>query len=122
MEENKELETAEDTKQEEINELKEQVQELDKKISKKKKKKVARIIGDIIFSIIFLIILFEAVIGIIDMKKINNGEEPLWYLSHKKTEDDTKIVNDYNIGLYRIVKTETSKETRTTLKLFFIDD
>ena len=119
MEEDKKLE---ESKQEELDKLKEQVNELDEQINKKKKKKVSRIIGDIVFSIIFILILFEAVIGIIDMKKINENEEPVWYLSHKKTEDDTKIVNDYNIGLYRIVKTETSKETRTTLKLFFIED
>ena len=111
-----------DEQKSEISQLTENVDELDKKINKKKKRKVSRIIFNILFTIVFIIIIFEAVVGIIDMKKINNNEEPIWYLNHKKTEDDTKIVNDYNIGLYRIVKTETSKETRTVLKLFFIDE
>lgn len=128
MKDNKEVALEETTKdamsnqEKEVLELKEQVEELNKKISKKKKKKVGRIIGDVIFTVVFLLILFEAVIGIINMKKINNNEEPVWCISHKKIEDDKKIVNDYNLGLYRIVKTETEKETRTVLKLFFIDE
>ena len=56
------------------------------------------------------------------MQKINNGEEPIWYLDVETTETELKTVTKYNLGLYRIVKTDTAKETKTTLKPFFIGD
>ena len=89
---------------------------------KKKKRKLGRIIGNIIFTIIVLVIAFEAIIGIIDMKKINEGEEPVWYLSSEKQEEATRVITKYNLGLYKIVKTDTDKDTRIVLKPFFLGD
>ena len=56
------------------------------------------------------------------MQKINNDEKPIWYISkkEKKTEDKTQTI--YNLGLYKIVKTDTAKQTKTSLKPFFIGD
>lgn len=89
---------------------------------KKKKRKIGRLIGNLIFTVIVLVIVFEAIVGIVNMKKINEGEEPIWYLSSEKQEEATKIITKYNLGLYRIVKTDTDKDTRIVLKPFFIGD
>lgn len=89
---------------------------------KKKKRKIRKIIGNIIFTILLLVVVFEAVIGIINMQKINEGKEPVWCLNTKKTEEPNKIITEYNLGLYYIVRTETDKDTRIVLKLFFLEN
>ena len=94
----------------------------DKKSKKKKKKKVFNIILNIITTILAIIIVLEAVIGIVNMQKINNDEKPVWYLNKTVTETDAKTVTEYNLGLYKIVKTDTARETKTTLKPFFLAD
>lgn len=88
----------------------------------KKKRRFGRILVNIITFILFVVILLEAGIGILNMQRINNGEDPIWYLSTSKTETELKTVTEYNLGLYRIVKTDTARETKTTLKPFFLRD
>lgn len=128
-----EKETLEETKADAINnteeksnvekeETEQELTALQETKKKKKKRKLGRIIGNIIFTIIVLVIAFEAIIGIVNMKKINEGEEPVWYLSSEKQEEATKVITKYNLGLYRIVKTDTDKDTRIVLKPFFIED
>ena len=117
MEENKnveEVKTVEDTAN-----LEKEVK-MEKKA--KKKRNTGRVIFNIIVWIFFLIVIVEATIGIINMQKINNDEKPIWYISmkEKKTEDKTQTI--YNLGLYKIVKTDTAKQTKTSLKPFFIGD
>lgn len=92
------------------------------KKEKKKKRKIVKIIFNILTSILFVIVVLDAVIGIINMQRINNKEEPIWYLSTKTTETELKTVTEYHLGLYKIVKTDTAKETKTTLKPFFLGD
>ena len=92
------------------------------KPKKKKKRKAGRIISNIIFTLIVLVILVEALVGIVNMKKLNDGEEPVWYLSTTKTEEENKVVTEYNLGLYRIVTTNTKIDSRIILKPFFIKD
>lgn len=87
---------------------------------RRKKRKIGRIIGNIIMTIIFLFIVFEAAIGIINMQRINDEKEPIWYLNTKKVENELKTETTYNLGLYKIVKTDTSKKTTTALRPFFI--
>ena len=89
---------------------------------KKKKKKIGRIILNLFTTILFIVIVLEAAVGIINMNRISNKEEPVWYLSTKTTESELKTVTEYNLGLYKIVKTDTSKETKITLKPFFLND
>ncbi len=89
---------------------------------KKKKKRTGKIVFNIITAILFIIIILEAAIGIINMQRISNKEEPIWYLDVKTTENELKTVTEYNLGLYKIVKTDTSKETKITLKPFFLND
>lgn len=91
-------------------------------INKKKKKKPLKIIVNIIMLLFAIIMVLEAGIGVINMQRISNKEEPIWYLSMKKNETESKIVIEYNLGLYKIVKTSTKKETKITLKPFFIGD
>lgn len=86
---------------------------------KKKKKKIGKIIVDILVGILFLFVIFEAVIGMINMQKINNEEKPVWYISKKVESNNLKTETTYNLGLYKIIKTDTAKKTTTTLKPFF---
>lgn len=91
-------------------------------VPKKKKKKIGRVILNVFTTILFIVIVLEAAVGIINMNRISNKEEPVWYLSTKTTETELKTVTEYNLGLYKIVKTDTSKETKITLKPFFLND
>lgn len=111
----------------EISEVKEEPVKVDEakredKKAPKKKKHIGRIIGNLIFAIIAIFIIFEAVIGIINMKLINEQKDPVWYLNSSKREENDKTITEYNLGLYRIVQTDTEKDTRIVLKLFFIKD
>ena len=89
---------------------------------KKKKKKLGRIITDVLLFLLFIVIVFEIVIGMVNMQRISDEKEPVWYLSSKKVETDLKNEVIYNLGLYKIVKTDTSKKTTVSLKPFFIAD
>ena len=108
--------------QAEMTEIISEAEENDNKKKKKKKRKIGRIIFNIFTSILFVVIVLDAVIGIINMQRINNKEEPIWYLSTKTEETELKTVTEYHLGLYKIVKTDTAKETKTTLKPFFLGD
>ena len=88
----------------------------------KKKKKVGKIVFNTITTILFIVILLEAVVGIVNMNRISNDQKPVWYLNKKVTESELKTETEYNLGLYKIVKTDTSKKTTVTLKPFFIGD
>lgn len=92
------------------------------KIKNKKKKNKKKIALNIITTVLFVFILVEAAIGIINMQRINNEEEPIWYLSTKTTETELKTETEYNLGLYKIVKTDTARETKITLKPFFLSN
>ena len=105
-----------------INATPEAVQVNEEKKPKKKKKKTSKIILNVITFILFVVIVLEAAIGIINMQRISNKEEPIWYLSTKKTETELKTVTEYHLGLYKIVKTDTAKETKITLKPFFLSE
>ena len=89
-----------------------------------KDKNVIKTIGRIIFRIIYialgLFLIFEAVIGIMNMEKLNNDEEPIWYISSKEENTKFKSETIYNLGLYRIVKTKEGTEKRVELKPFFL--
>lgn len=127
MEEKKIEETQEEAKNTEFETVEKEMvdKELEelKEVKKKKEKgKIGRTISNIILTIIVLVVIFEAIIGIINMKRINDGEEPVWYISTEKKEESNKVVTSYNLGLYRIVKTDTDKDTRIVLKLFFLED
>ena len=89
-----------------------------------KGKKVIKIIGRVVFRLIYiaigLFLLFEAVMGILNMEKLNNDEEPVWYFSSKEENTKFKSETTYNLGLYTIVKTKEGTEKRITLKPFFL--
>ena len=81
---------------------------------------IVKVIYNIAITIITLFILFEVIIGVVNMNKISNDEEPVWYLD--KTEEETleKKETKYNLGLYKIVKTIEAGKMKTILKPFFI--
>ena len=55
------------------------------------------------------------------MNKINNEEEPVWYLDKKEVKTTEKIEIKYNLGLYNIVKTIEKGKMKIILKPFFIN-
>ena len=89
---------------------------------RRKKRKLGKILGNIIMSVLFLFIVFEAAIGIVNMQRINDEKDPVWYLSTNTTETELKTETTYNLGLYKIVKTDTSKKTTIALRPFFMGD
>jgi len=113
---NKEIinEASNDEKVNNQEEIKKEIKE------RRKKRKIGRIIGNIVITVLFLIIIFEAAIGIINMQRINDEKDPVWYLSTNTVETDLKTETTYNLGLYKIVKTDTSKKTTISLKPFFM--
>lgn len=87
---------------------------------KKVVKGVYKVISKIISILITLVILFEVIIGVVNMYKINNEEEPVWYLEKRVEEKDNKKETNYSLGLYKIVKTEEEGKMKTMLKPFFL--
>ena len=89
-----------------------------------KGKKVIKTIGKIIFRIVYialgLFIIFEAVIGVLSMQRLNEDKEPIWYINKKEEVTKFKSETRYNLGLYTIVKTKEGTEKRTELKPFFL--
>ena len=75
--------------------------------SKEKKivKGIFKFIYNAIVTVITLVAIFEVIIGVVNMNKINNEEEPVWYLDKKEVKTTEKIEIKYNLGLYNIVKT-----------------
>lgn len=86
---------------------------------KKIVKGIFKVIYKTLSAIITILIIFEIAIGAINMYKINNEEDPVWYLDKKVTEKDNKKETNYNLGLYKIVKTEEQGKIKTILKPFF---
>ena len=87
---------------------------------KKTIKIIGRIISRIIYAAIALFLVFEAVIGVINMDRLNRDEDPVWYFSTKEENTKFKSETTYNLGLYKIVKTKEGLERRLTLKPFFL--
>lgn len=83
-------------------------------------KSIFRFIYNTIITLITLLVIFEAVIGLINMQKINNEEEPVWYLNKKEIKTEEKKETKYNLGLYNIVKTEEKGKMNIVLKPFFL--
>ena len=88
---------------------------------KKVVKGIFKVIYKIISILITLLIIFEVGIGVINMYKLNNEEEPVWFIDKTVEEKDNKKETKYNLGLYKIVKTEEQGKMKTVLKPFFFD-
>ena len=105
----------EEEKLEEISEEKEEV--------KKEKTNTNGIVGKIfnlLMTILLLFVIFETVIGILDMNKIKNNEKPIWYINSNIEKKDNKKTTYYNLGLYIVTKVETEEKTTISLKPFFL--
>ncbi len=83
-------------------------------------KTIFKLIYNLIITVIVLVALFEAIIGFINMQKINNEEEPVWYIDKTIEEKENIKETKYNLGLYRIVKKEEEGKMNIVLKPFFI--
>ena len=94
----------------------------EQKKSEKKKNGVSSIIRlffNIIFTLLFLFVLFETVMGVLDMQRINEDQEPIWYMDSKVETIEGGEQTVYNLGLYVIIKTKVNNEVKVVLKPFF---
>ena len=85
-----------------------------------KARKFGRTIWTIFVTAIFLAIAFFTVMGILDMQRLNEDKEPLWYIDQTTEEIEGGMRTKYNVGLYVINKDVTSTEKTIILKPFFI--
>lgn len=88
--------------------------------SRNAKRGAGRIILSIIFIAVFLFVLFETVMGVLDMQRLNNDEEPVWYIDSNTEVVEEKTITKYNLGLYTINKVVDSQGTKIVLKPFFL--
>ena len=97
-----------------------QKQEEKENESKNKRRKVGSIILRIFLVLLFLFILFETVMGVLDMQRLNDDKEPMWYISTKTEKNENGEETIYDLGLYVIIKTTEGNETKTILRPFFL--
>ena len=114
----KKEETNEEVKKEP--EVKPQKQEFEDLYEEEKKGKIGRIISRIFGKLVFLFVLFEAIIGVINMQKINDDEKPVWCFKEKTEKTGSKTETTCDLGLYVIVKTVENGKKTTVLKPFFL--
>ena len=90
--------------------------------TKKNTRKVIRAIWSITLTLMFLFILFETVMGILNMQRLNDDKEPIWYIKTEAKTKGNEKKTIYDIGLYDIVKVEDNNGKKVLLKPFFIND
>ena len=98
-------------------------------VTERKKKRKSRkvflifkIIIDIILFTVLIGIVASAVLGYLNMQAINENKEPIWCMNESVLENKNEIKRTCDLGIFRIVKIEDSKETVVSLKPFFISD
>ena len=89
--------------------------------AKKTSKKAIKLIWNIVITLVFIFVAFEAIMGVLNMQRLNEDKEPVWYIDTKIESKDGVKETKYNMGLYVIVKTESNKEKKINLKPFFIN-
>ena len=102
-----------DEKEAEVNEERKSEPEIK---STNKKRSVGRIISQFIWILLGIIIIAEVGLGILNMQKINDDQEPFWCIKYDKSNNETTC----HLGLYVIVKTKEGNKTETSLKPFFL--
>lgn len=108
---------TEEVKQEEVK------QEVDNEFSDVKEgvgRKIISVISRIFFILLVLFVIADTALGIINMQRLNDNKEPLWYFDSKTETVDGKTKTTYNLGLYVIIKEKGGKESSTSLRPFFL--
>jgi hypothetical protein len=82
--------------------------------------KFFKFIFNTIITLAVIAILLNTVIGVLDMQKLNNGEDPLWYTDVETTNDNGGTKTTYKIGLYVVEKVQDGQSTKMMLKPFFL--
>ena len=90
--------------------------------AKKTIKKFLRIVWNITLTLFFLVVLFETVMGILNMQRLNDDKDPIWYIKTEVKTAENKKHTSYDIGLYDIIKIEENGTKKVVLKPFFIKD
>lgn len=103
--------------------IEEENEEKKKELRKKLRNYHRKNLYDVLLILLFIFILIEAFVGFIDLQNLSKGKKPLWYLNKKEVKiSDENSKTTYNLGLYKIVVTDTTKTTKTELKPFFLKD
>ena len=116
----KEAEIKEQAKKELEEEQKKK--EMKKYNSQNRKRSVFKFFYNIIITLVILFVLFETIMGLLDMQRLNDEKEPYWYLDVKEEENEGQKITKYNLGLYVIKKVQDSKGIKIVLKPFFFKD
>lgn len=98
-----------------------QIQEEQTKMPPKKKRSILGVILSIISFLLFIFIVFETVIAFLNFNLIRNNKEPEYFVT---TTKETKGENKYTIhdmGLYKIVRKDTTKNYEIRLLPFFMN-
>ena len=106
-------------KTEEVKEVKQEIQE-DFSDVDSKKGRVWGVISRIVWTLITIFVIFEVVMGLLNMQRINDDKEPLWCFNKTEEKTKNKTEKTCHLGLYVIVKTKEGTETKTALKPFFL--
>ena len=70
----------------------------------------------------FVAVVFMTLMGVINVGRLKNGQDPLWYIKSEveKTEKGENTI--YNLGLYDIKKIEDETGVKTLVKPSFVKD
>lgn len=119
-----ELQREEEIKQQARKELEEEQkkEEMKKYNSQNRVRKILRFFYNGIVTLLILFVLFETIMGILDMQRLNEEKEPLWYLDVKEEQKENQKITKYNLGLYVIRKVQDDKGIKIVLKPFFLKD
>ena len=68
------------------------------------------------------VVLFMTVMAIINMSRLNSGQDPLWCIKSKVENTEKGVETIYDLGLYNIKKIEDETGVKTMVKPSFIKD
>ena len=77
-------------------------------------------IYNIVATVVVLFVLFEGILGIINVQKLNNGEEPILCFGTSEETKGSEKITIYHMGLYNIKKSVGGKENKIELRPFFL--
>ncbi len=86
----------------------------------KKKRGIGSIISSIITTIIVIAILFFVAMGLLGLKNVNEGKEPVWYVNKNTEKIDKTDKTTYDLILFEIINEKSDTQKKVTLRPFFM--
>ena len=89
---------------------------------KKKRFNIFKFLVDVVLFLLFAIIIASSIFVFLNTQNICEGKEPVCCLKQDVQERNNEIKTTCDLGVFRIVKVEDSKETVISFKPFFLAD